>query len=163
MKPGAGWPIAIVALLGLNMGIVGVTIYFAASGRTSEVVPDYDTKALHWDDSVRRQAANRALGWTATPTLTVAGSGTSRLEVTLTDGAGAPIRNATVRVVAFHEADPGAKFELDMTALKDGRYEAALTTDRSGRWRVQIAVDAVGTRFTSESSIDMRTGGEAQP
>ncbi|MDX2130534.1 MAG: FixH family protein [Planctomycetota bacterium] len=154
LKPGQGWPIAIVGLLLGNMAIVGVTVYFAARTRTSDVVPDYYAKALHWDDTARQHAANRALGWTLDVSFASVDDATSRVRLRLTDGAGDPIRAATIDLEAFHQADPGARHTITLVSRHDGTYEGVLESSRPGRWRVHAIADAVGMRFTSEQQVD---------
>lgn len=160
MKPGRLWPVAIVGLLGMNMTIVGVTVYYASRDKTSAVVPDYYMKAVHWDETARQAAANRALGWTVGVTVVPAtGDSTARsatLTVTLADGAGRKIRAAAASVEAFHEADPTAKVRGALRPLGDGRYEAVLPIARAGLWRVDVAADAAGMKFTNEQSVEVR-------
>lgn len=50
------WPGMIFALLGLNACVVGVTLYLAHSDRSFAVEPEYDRKALAWQETAEQQA-----------------------------------------------------------------------------------------------------------
>lgn len=153
MKPGQGWPITIVGMLLMNMAIVGVTLYYATSTRTSDAVPDYYAKALHWDDTARQRSANAAMGWTAAVTIRPRAGG-SIVRMHLTDGAGAPIRTAKIELEMFHQGDPRVKFPVVMAAQGDGWFEGTLGSERFGRWHVHAVIEAVGMRYTTEQVID---------
>ncbi|MBI1190514.1 MAG: hypothetical protein GC200_07540 [Tepidisphaera sp.] len=157
MKPGSGWPLAIVGLLGMNMAIVGVTVYFATTSKTSAVVPDYYTKAVHWEDTQRQQATNRALGWKAAWRARAGEKGApGDLEMTLVDGAGKAIRAAKVEFEVFHESDDTARVNGVMPEREAGVYGAVVPLHRSGRWRVHAVVDSLGTRFTCEETVEAK-------
>ncbi|MFA6044720.1 MAG: FixH family protein [Phycisphaerales bacterium] len=155
MKPGIGWPVAIVSLLGMNMVIVGITVFYANTSKTSGVVPDYYTKAVHWEDTQRQQSVNRALGWSAA----WEGTAADRLKpgslvLTLKDGAGKAIRAASVQFEAFHEADDTKRASGVMSMRAEGVYEAIVPLTKAGRWHVHAVVDSLGTRFTCETVVE---------
>lgn len=155
MKPGLGWPIAIVSLLGMNMSIVAITTYFATNSKTSTVVPDYYTKAVHWDDTAKQVATNRTLGWIVAINVQPRSSGLSgQLVVRLTDASGTSIRAAIVHAEAFHESDSTKRLSGVLSMTSDGVYAGSFPIERAGRWRVHVVVDAVGMRFTAEESVE---------
>ncbi|MBL8757354.1 MAG: FixH family protein [Phycisphaerae bacterium] len=170
------WPVAIVSLLLGNACIVAITVY-AASGAGSPggsgtgggggggggaIEPDYDRKALAWDQTARQAALDRALGWSATASITPAGHASASgspgtLALDLRDGARQPIRAARITAIAFHETDPRRTFTLTLTPAttgEPGRFTAPLPTFKRGLWRVALTVDAVGTRFTPTLQVD---------
>lgn len=167
----AFWPVAIVSLLLGNACIVAITVY-AASGAGipggnaggGAIEPDYDRKALAWDELARQAALDRALGWSATAAITRAGPASASgspgtLTLDLRDGAGQPIRAARITAIAFHETDPRRTFALTLTPAppptgEPGRFTAPLPTFKPGLWRVALTVDAVGTRFTPTLRLD---------
>lgn len=159
MKPGTAWPLAIISLLGMNMVIVGITVYYANTSKTSGVVPDYYTKAVHWEDTQRQRAVNKSLGWVAGWEGTAAGSlAPGALVLDLKDGAGEPIRAASAQFEVFHESDDATRATGVMSQRDDGKYAAIVPLTRAGRWHVHAVIDSVGTRFTSESVMEAAPG-----
>ncbi len=156
MKSGRIWPFIIMGLLGLNMAIVGVTVYAANSDRSFAVVPDYYRKGLRWDDSARQQERNGSLGWTLDATLEPRASAAApgRLSVRFTDGAGRPIRAAKMMLEAFHDADPANVTRVELANLGEGAFVATLPPPRHGLWTLRFVADAAGMRFTSAQTLD---------
>jgi len=138
----------IFALIGLNFCVVGLTIY--ASGRRASshaVEPDYDRKALNWNQAARQIAHNKDLGWS----LELTEVGRDSLSVSLMDRDGRPIRKAQVSLEAFHHAHAGNRIYADLRDL-DGRYSASLAVNRPGLWEFQFTVKHQGQTFTSSAT-----------
>lgn len=153
MKRGWQWPAAVVGLLALNIGVCAVTVYAALSDKAAVVEKDYYTRALHWDDTMRQRDLNRSLGWNVSIRVEGTAEGT-RAVLVLKDGAGKPIRTATLAVEAFHEAAPAEVFTLTFAPTDtDGVFSAPLPAARAGYWRFSTVVDALRMRFTDEQQV----------
>lgn len=157
MSSGRFWPVAIVALLALNVAIVAFTVIAAKSDPGFAVEPDFYRRGLAWDESARQRDLNRALGWSLTISVapSQATGAPASLVAAFSDGAGAPIRAAQLVVEAFHEGEPAKSQRLTLTPEGDGSFTSPLTLHRSGLWRFRAAASAVGATFTSETQLEL--------
>ncbi|MFZ2874392.1 MAG: FixH family protein [Phycisphaerales bacterium] len=138
------WPGIIFVLFGVNFLVVAVTVV-GASRTASPIEPDYYTKALNWDQTQAQAQRNRSLGWSVTPSVHSGPEGRPRLFLTVLDGAGNPMRAATVKGRV-----PPSKEPLTFTHMKDGVYacDQALPAAAS----LSVAVTAGFDLFTAEFS-----------
>ncbi|HMN41095.1 MAG TPA: FixH family protein [Phycisphaerales bacterium] len=150
------WPTLLVSLIGLNVAIVGVTVYFAVSDTSVAAEPDYYAKALKYDDTIRLREQSGRLGWTAQPAVAWSDSGdTPACTVTLADRDGRPISEAHVAVVAFAgvRSDIRQSLVLEPSPRTPGEYRAPLRLDRAGLWRFRISVTRAGDEFFRETDV----------
>lgn len=153
MKKGAFWPAAIIGLIGLNVVIVGVTLYFATTDPSVSVEPQYYQKALAWDDTARLRDASARLGWTAG--VTVDGD---RLAVRLHDAAGAPVTGAAVTVITFADIRAGDRQELKLNEGEAGVYGGAMRVSRAGLWQFRIEAQRGADTFVRTIEQDLAAG-----
>lgn len=154
MKRGIGWPIGVVAILAATVGL-NIYIYRVANDDPSFAIePNYYQKAVHWDSTMDQMRANQTLGWHVAPTLgQFTPQSGARLQVTVTDAAGAVIQGATVRVAAFFNAR--ANDVIDETLVRDSAgYAVTLPVKYAGVWELQFDVQHGGQRFTSTSRVE---------
>jgi nitrogen fixation protein FixH len=154
MKRSRLWPGAIFGLIGLNMVVVAVTIYFAANDPSAAVEPQYYQKALAWDDTVKAREASARLGWRAAAS--VAGG---ELRITLTDGAGAPLEEARVEVTAYAVARAAERQLLTLSGIGAGEYRAPIQLHRAGIWEFRIEARRGADLFAC--TIEQEMGGNS--
>jgi hypothetical protein len=158
-KRGIGWPIGIVAVLGLTVGANIWVAVVAGDDPSFAVEQDYYNKAVTWDSTLAQQRANERLGWRLVPALGAVSRGvTTPLSVRLVDSTGAPISDATVRVSAFYNARAGTVIEATMTRDTLG-YETRLPISHTGAWELRFDVRRGAERFTAVSRVDASPSG----
>ncbi|MCE7973485.1 MAG: hypothetical protein DYG92_04040 [Leptolyngbya sp. PLA1] len=138
------WPGIIFVLFGVNFLVVAITV-IGASRTASPIEPDYYTKALNWDQTQAQIQRNVSLGWSVTPSVRPGADGKPRLFVTVLDGAGSPMRAATVKARV-----PSSKVPLTFTHTDDGVY--ACNEDLPDATSFSVAVTAGFDLFTAEFS-----------
>jgi nitrogen fixation protein FixH len=157
MKRGAWWPIGIATILGATVaGNVWLAVV-AGSDPSFSIEPNYYQKAIAWDSTMAQARENQRLGWRLEPRLAaVAPNGESRLDVMLVDSAGAPIRDATVRVAAFFNAR--ASHVVQATLAHDTTdYSARLPIAYAGEWELRFDVRRGREHFTNTRRIEAVT------
>lgn len=157
MIPSHRWPAAIIGLIGLNMAIVGATIYFATHDPSAAVEPDYYQKAVDWDADARERARSERLGWTASVELDAPGE----LSVRLTDRDGHAVAGAQIVVRAFAVARAGDRQTLTCTETQSGRYVAPIAVSRRGLWQFHVDARRAGDHHVSVIERDLGDGASA--
>lgn len=157
------WPVLICGLIGLNMSIVGVTVYCAVSDRSFAIEPDYYQKATGWDASRAEQARADKLGWEAECTLRAAAGEEKlpRLVVTLSEpggGARAMVKDASVEVEAFAQSRSGDRQRARLLVGEDGRYAGPLAVDRAGLWEIRVTARRGETVWRKTMSLVVSAG-----
>lgn len=143
MKPGSGWPLAIVAVLAVTVAANIALLWQANAAGSNDVEPDYYRRALAWDRTQAAHARSVALGWRADAGFAAAGSG-FMLEVVLEDSLARPLPGASVTVVGVHNLDPlhALTWKLDETA--SGHYSAVVALPYGGRWELRVSAHRGG-------------------
>jgi len=154
MKRSTWWPVGIVVILAITVGVNFWVFAIANSDTGIAIEPDYYKKAVAWDSTMAQARDNRALAWRVTPAL---GRFSARdgadLRVTLTDSTGAAITGATVKVSAFFNALAGTVSDTTLVA-RDGGYEARLSVHHKGVWELRFDVMRGAAHFTSVARIE---------
>lgn len=156
------WPGFVLALLGMSVTMVTITVVAAVGDPSFAVESDYHDKAIRWDDHVAQQARDAELGWIVAPSLgTMPGSDEPAMIVRLTDPAGAPISGAVIEGSSFHYAAADRVQTLEFVPLDEpGAYAAPALLDRAGLWDLRLTVDAAGEHFTHRQRLDLgKVGG----
>lgn len=161
-KAGRFWGGLIVGLLAAQLLIGGFAIVLATGNPSAAIVPDYYEKALNWDQEMAARAESRALGWAVEIS---AGASADRLGdrtvvVSLTDGEGAAIEDASVTARLYHHARASAPQTVDFAHRGGGRYVARPRMVRSGLWQVEATVtrgsgEAGAERFVADETVDV--------
>jgi nitrogen fixation protein FixH len=154
MKRGIGWPIGVAVILAATVALNIWVLRVANDDPSFAIEPDSYQKAVDWDSTMAQMRQNAALGWHVAPTL---GAFTARdgaqLQVTVTDAAGAPIPDATVKVAAFFNAR--ANDIIDTTLHRDAAgYAGTIPVKFGGVWELQFDVRRGAQRFTSTSRVE---------
>lgn len=151
------WGAAIVGILGTSFIVAMVMLYVSSTDPSFAVEPDYYDKAIHWDDRAAQLRANAELGWRITlgqgPG---AAPGQRTLTAMLTDSEGAPIEDATVGVVAFHNARAADRSGFAMTTTGGGVFTAEAPLTRPGLWEFRFAVVTPESTFTDTQQIELQ-------
>lgn len=155
LPPHILWPGIIVALLGMSVTMVTITVVAATGDPSFAVERDYYERGLRWDDHMAQLAQNEELGWRAEVEVGDAdASGRRPLAVNLTDASGAPIDGALVEASIFHYAESARVQALALgPAGVPGRYLASVDMRQAGKWMVALEVRAGQTVFTHEHTI----------
>ena len=139
------WPGMIFGMIALNFCVVGITVYAARFHSSSFAIePDYDTKALHWDNTAKQLRQNAELGWK----LDITEARGNRLSVSLKDSAGKAIEDATIKVETFHHAHAKSKVIATLTAEGVGQFTGAANLSTPGLWEFRFTVVHGQTLFT---------------
>lgn len=148
MKKGWQWPVLVTLALGFTVGVNVVMLFASKSDPNGTVVePDYYRKAVDWDRTMARQAASKALGWSATLTMGDVNLAAREVRVALRDSAGVPLRDAEVSVTLIHNREASEPVLATLHAVGDGTYAGNALAARSGQWEVRITARRGTERF----------------
>jgi len=165
---GHRWVAMIFGLIGLNMTIVGFTLYFALTDKSSAIEPDYYARALKYDEVIQQRAASAALGWKATASLRPSPSGTSvELVVNLVDREGHAVERADVTATAFASVRAGERQTLTLREDREaptievgatpravaGTYAAPMRLSAPGVWRVDVTAKRGRDTFAQQTDL----------
>lgn len=155
---GRFWPGMIFGMIGLNFCIVGITVYAARFHSSSFAVEsDYDTKALHWDNTAKQIRKNTELGWT----IEITQAQGNRLDVSLRDRDGKAIEDAAVNVESFHHAHAQSKAVAKFTAGNAGQYTATTNLSTQGLYEFRFTV-LRGPQLFTQSITRLVTAAEGK-
>jgi nitrogen fixation protein FixH len=142
------WLLAIVGLLAANLVAMVVLAVSANRGR-AQVIPDYYTRATHYDDELARSEASRALGWR----VEIAARGLA-IDARVSDAAGRPLDGARVRLTGYHRAHAAEPVALDLVAAAAGHHLGALPVP--GAYDLVASVEAGGAHYTQRVVVEAR-------
>jgi nitrogen fixation protein FixH len=147
MTAGAKWIFAIVGLLVGNV-LAMVLLFVAAHHGSSQVIPSYYERAVHYDDAIDQAAHNRALGWRVDAAIAH-----GEIVATALDRDGAPLDGAHVHITATARGRRLAPVDSDLVAGGAGRYRGAPTATR-GWHDLTIVVERDGARYVREVAVE---------
>lgn len=148
-RSGGIWPGAIFALLGFNVVVVAVTVYFAVTDPSASIEPNYYEKAVRWDESAARRASSGRLGWGVDFKLGQIAQGRELL-ASLRDADGIGIDGARVQVEMFHHARAGDRRTLRLEPRGEGVYAGRFGPMRDGTWRLRLMARRGADVFVAE-------------
>jgi nitrogen fixation protein FixH len=151
MKASWRWPAAVIGLIGGNMLLVAVTVYFATSDPSAAVESNYYQKAVEWDRQARQRAESEKLGWT----MTVTRRDGDQVEFALRDREGGPVTGAVLGGLAFAEARAGKRLPVAASEAEPGRYVASVGFTRGGLWRFDVEARRGAERFIASVQIEL--------
>jgi len=131
---GFRWPVFIVAMLLLNVGVCVVTVVAALSHPVT-IEPDYYNKALRWDELRGLEALAVGAQLRAAPTADGKGFG-----LTVRTSEGRALTPIAVIAVAAHEATPGVGVPLGIRGDGAGGFETTIPLTRPGLWRINATI-----------------------
>jgi nitrogen fixation protein FixH len=132
------WPIIVVGLLATNVAIVALTIVAASRDPSAKIEEQYDARGQGWQQVKEERAKEQELGWQLDCKAHGRGDQTAEIKVLLYGRDGRPLKDAAVRIVAFHDARPD---QVARTTLADaglGEHVGAVSMPREGRWTVEV-------------------------
>lgn len=152
------WPLAVFGLLGFQLCVCGVGLYFATSDPSVAIEPRYYEKALAWDDEAAQRATNTRLGWVASLAVSddADAAGRRNLRLALTTNDARPLDGAKVKLVAFHHTRSSDRLVAELAPESDGFYAAWLPLRQSGWWEVRVRIERGPEVFTQIEPIDIR-------
>lgn len=154
MKPGMGWPIGVVVILGATIAANLVVMRIANDDPAFAVEPDYYRKAVHYDSSMAQQRENLSLGWGIVTSLDPIGDGTqTRLAVQLLDASRAPLTGARVAVMARFNARANDTLTAVLVEGAPGAYVATLPIARPGEWEVRVDASHGSQHFSASTRV----------
>ncbi len=140
------WPGLIFVMLGVNVAIVSITIFYATTDRSFAVEPDYYRKAMTWDELAAQRTLNDELGWMIDVPESVSGQ---PISVSLHDRDGESITAAEVRMTAFHHAFAHTRLETILDEISPGLYRSGESLTRPGTWEIRLTVNVREQTFTA--------------
>ena len=156
MKPGMGWPIGVAVILGATIVANIVVMRLASSDPSFAIEPDYYRKAVKFDSTMAAESRSLALGWTATSTFVPSDSvGRPMLVVNLADAQSAPVKGATVTVVALANARANDLLAATLREVSPGRYESTIAALFPGQWEVRIDAVRGAEHFVTSTRTDI--------
>ena len=156
MKPGMGWPIGVVVILGATVIANIVVMRVANNDPSFAIEPDYYQKAVAFDSTIAEERRSVALGWTATSTIVASDTaGRPTLTVTIADARRQPVQGATVTVTALANARANEILSAALREVAPGRYQGALAARFAGQWEVRIDAVRGSEHFVVSTRTDV--------
>ncbi len=149
------WPIGVATILALTVGANIWVAVIANDDPSFAIEPDYYRKAVGWDSTMSQMRENARLHWHVEPVLgAFTANGGAKLLLRLSDGNGAPIPNATVRVAALYNARAGSILEGTMAPDTPTTYALQLPVAHGGQWELRFDITRGAERFTSSTRLE---------
>ena len=156
LRPGLLWPLFVIALLLLSMGMSVRAVIASRADGGVEPVPDYYAQAARYDELSRAQAASDALGWTMTAAAgALQPSGLREIGVTLLDAAGQPVEAATGELRVSRPSRIDTLATVPFHARAAGAYAALIPMQDAGLWDVTVTVRRGDARFTRTVRLEL--------
>lgn len=149
MKPETRWVGMVIGLLGLSVVIQGIAVFLSVGDPSFAIEPDYENKAVHYDDIRLQRLHNEALGWTVGIRATAGRPGDMQVDVILQDDAGRLIEDAQVGLEALHVARANRVLRADALPYAETGYRCALPMRRSGIWEFHVDARRGDEHFTA--------------
>ena len=150
MKPEVRWPLFIVGLLALQVGL-GIFFFFKATSDPSFAVEeDYYQKAINWEAKQAQDQKNTELGWTLDPSVgPINDDQTTRtLTAEMHHADGSAITGAIIQVETFHNVRAAEILRVALEETTPGHYEVQLPMLRPGLWEIRFTVESGSDKFT---------------
>lgn len=153
-----GWHVLAGVLCFFGAVIAVNVVFMMAAFRTfpGEDVRRSYTQGLQYNETLAARRAQAALGWRVEAAL-AQGDGGAALELTLRDGAGAPLDGAVLAGALQWPTDARWDQEIAFTPLGAGRYRAELGALHDGRWRLRARAERGADALDFESELTWRT------
>ncbi len=150
MKPEVRWPLFIIGLLVLQVGL-GIFFFLKATSDPSFAVEeDYYQKAVNWEVKQAQDRKNAELGWTLHHSIGAIDDdqATRTLTAELSGRDSSPITGAKVRVETFHNVRAADILRAELEESTPGQYEVQLPMLRPGLWEIRFTAELGSERFT---------------
>lgn len=147
------WTTFVISLLGFNLLAGATLVYFAHNDPSFAAEEDYYQKGLDWDSHVLEQADSDALGWVLDLKIIPGESGDDLIRVTLKGPDDAPIVDADLDLIMFHNARAADKFKAALSPVEPGVYQTEQQLARSGLWQFQFRAQHDDNVFVRSTEI----------
>lgn len=131
----------------------GTMIWLAVGSFSGLYTPKPRDRGLHYNDVVAAQQARDTLGWRIA---TRWHPENDRLELLLTDRAGAPLVGARVTVELVRPAEKRPPLGVTLAAVDGGRHEGHVDLPARGNWDADIVVERDGERFAQTQRMFLK-------
>ena len=136
------WPLGMIALIVMVLGVNGAFMWFAAHNRSTLVDRDYSTRDRKSNIAViSGLQEQKALAWKTSvkqPKSVVVGS-PAGYEVSVVDRDGVPV-DGTMEVEAYRAADEGKDFTTAFREVSPGNYQGYISFPLKGYWELRIRI-----------------------
>lgn len=137
-------PWLFVAGFAIVVAVNGVMIWFAVGSFSGLYTSKPRDRGLRYNEVVAAQQARDTLGWRIEATWR---SRSDRLELVLTDRAGAPLDGARVTVELVRPTEKRPPLGVTMATVDAGRHAGYVALPARGNWDLDIVVERDGQRF----------------
>lgn len=148
IRPERLWPVGIVAVLAVTVAANLVLLWAANQPGGAAVEPDYYRKALAWDSTKAIAARSDSLGWRLDAQLVPAAGGRTRVEASLLDRGGQPVRDVKLSVEAIHNLDPAHPVRAALAPDGPG-FATTARLPHPGLWELRFIATRGGARFVT--------------
>lgn len=146
IPPHIFWPGMVFAILGMSVIANVVLIVNATSDGGPQIVPDYYSKAVHWDEARGEEAKVADLGWDTTVRIEASGDDNGYIYLGFEkDGAG--IEGLEVGVTLRDPAKIMPVFVGPAAPAAPGHYVTKTPLSRLGVFDVEVLAIRVNERF----------------
>ena len=136
------WPLGMIGLIILVLGVNSAFVWFATHNRSTLVDKDYSTKDRKSNAEVLSDLQEqKALAWKTTvkqPKSVVMGS-PAGFEISVIDREGVPV-NGTMEVEAYRAADEGKDFTTAFREVSPGNYQGYISFPLKGYWELHVRI-----------------------
>jgi len=109
-------------------------------------------RGIEYNKALEAQAAQVRRGWRTSVRFVQTGARRGRLEVSVSDRAGAGLLSLDVKALIVRPSNASDDFFAKLKPLGDGRYAADLAFPRAGRWRAEV----LASRGSERHRVDRR-------
>jgi nitrogen fixation protein FixH len=155
MKRGAGWPIAIAALLGTCVGANLWLLNVASSDPAFAVERDYYQRAVNFERELAGWRDLEESGWRILPAIDSVRSNSSILVSLTLQRRQYPVDGASVQLRAAHVAYARTPIVTAMRPAGEGRYQVWLRGLRRGLWDLTFEVSLDTLRFSTSERFEI--------
>lgn len=116
-----------------------VAITLTAGDKSHAVLPDYDQRAMHWNEEVALRDASQQLGWESQLKVLETSDirGNRDFRISLTDDVHQPVTSAKIQVRAFHLARAGDPQIIHFKEIEPGLYSGTIQIRKTGNWQFE--------------------------
>lgn len=138
MRELKGWHVLVIMLVffGVTIGVNSVFVSYALSTFAGEDVKQPYLKGLEYNRKLDAQAAQDALGWSATIEAHREASGQAIVRLRLLNADQQPLSGLDVEAMLRHPVNAHLDRTVKLQSLGDGAYEARVNDLMRGQWDV---------------------------
>ena len=138
MRELKGWHVLVIMLVffGVTIGVNSIFVSYALSTFAGEDVKQPYLKGLEYNRKLDAQAAQAALGWSATIEAHREASGQAIVRLRLLNADQQPLSGLDVEAMLRHPVNAHLDRTVKLQSLGDGAYEARVNDLMRGQWDV---------------------------